>query len=259
MNGRSDPLLAALDLRIAVGGRRLIDALSFAVSPGQLWCVLGPNGAGKTLLLHTLAGLRRPDRGNVGLAGRRLADWPIDAAARLRGFLPQFNAHAFPMTAEDAVIMGRHPHLSRWAWEGDDEAQRARDALADVGLEAFGSRDVTTLSGGERQRVSIATLLAQDAPLMLLDEPLAHLDLRYQLRILDRLVTLATQGRGVVLSIHDLTLARRCATHALLLFGDGRADAGPADAVMTDAALSDAFGCRVARFDADDRPVYLAR
>ena len=138
------------------------------------------------------------------------------------------------MTVADAVVMGRHPHLSRWAWEGDDEAAHANRALADVGLEALARRDVTTLSGGERQRVAIATLLAQDAPLMLLDEPIAHLDLRYQLRVLDHLAELGRRDRGIVLSIHDLTLARRCATHALLLHGDGRADVGRVEDVMTD-------------------------
>ena len=118
---------------------------------------------------------------------------------------------------------------------------------------------MTTLSGGERQRVAIATLLAQDTPLMLLDEPIAHLDLRYQLRVLDHLAELGRRGRGIVLSIHDLTLARRCATHALLLRGDGRVDVGRVEDVMTDDALSRAFACRVERVDAGGRTVYVAR
>ena len=182
----------------------------------------------------------------------------MEDAARVRGFLPQFNAHAFPMTVAEAVSMGRHPHVSRWAWEGADDAKHVDAALADVGLAALAGRDVTTLSGGERQRAAIATLLAQQAPLMLLDEPIAHLDLRHQLRVLDHLVALAAQERGVVLSIHDLTLARRCATHAVLLHGDGRADAGAVDDVMRDAALSDAFACRVERVDVGGRTMFVA-
>jgi iron complex transport system ATP-binding protein len=258
VSGRS-VLLEAEALRVGVGGRTLVDAVSFAVRPGELWCVLGANGAGKTLLLHTLAGLRAPDGGAITLATKPLARWQLEDAARVRGFLPQFSTQTFPMTVADAVVMGRHPHLSRWAWEGDDETAHADRALADVGLEALARRDVTTLSGGERQRVAIATLLAQDAPLMLLDEPIAHLDLRYQLRVLDHLAELARRDRGIMLSIHDLTLARRCATHALLLRGNGRADVGRVEDVMTDDALSGAFACRVERVDAGGRTVYFAR
>ena len=252
-------LLEVEALRVGVGGRTLIEAVSFAVRPGDVWCVLGANGAGKTLLLHTLAGLRPQDGGAIALEAKALAQWQLEDAARVRGFLPQFNTQTFPMTVADAVIMGRHPHLSRWAWEGEEEAAHAHRALADVGLDALARRDVTTLSGGERQRVAIATLLVQDVPLMLLDEPIAHLDLRYQLRVLDHLAKLGRRDRGIVLSIHDLTLARRCATHALLLHGDGRVDVGLVEDVMTDAALSDAYACRVERFDAGGQAVYVAR
>ncbi|HEY5861984.1 MAG TPA: ABC transporter ATP-binding protein [Casimicrobiaceae bacterium] len=252
-------LLEVEALRVGVGGRTLIDAVSLTVRPGDVWCVLGANGAGKTLLLHTLAGLRPPDGGAIALAARPIAHWRLEDAARVRGFLPQFSTLTFPMTVADAVVMGRHPHLSRWAWEGNDEATHANRSLADVGLEALARRDVTTLSGGERQRVAIATLLAQDTPLMLLDEPIAHLDLRYQLRVLDHLAELGRRDRGIVLSIHDLTLARRCATHALLLHGDGRVDVGRVEDVMTDDALSGAFSCRVERVDASGLTVYVAR
>ena len=252
------PLLAVEHLRLAVAGRTLAADLSFAVRRGELWCVLGANGAGKTLLLHTLAGLRPLDGGAVMLAGAPLSRWRPHDAARLRGFLPQFNAHPFPMTVTEAVVMGRHPHLPRWAWEGEDDLAHARAAIDEVGLAALAGRDVTTLSGGERQRVSIATLFAQEAPLMLLDEPVAHLDLRHQIGVLDHLARRARDGCGVVLSIHDLTLARGCATHALLLRGGGRATAGPIEDVMTDAALTDAFACPIARIDAGGRAVYVA-
>ena len=259
MNRAAATLLTAQALRIQVGARTLIEDLAFAVDPGDVWCVLGANGAGKTLLLQTLAGLRPLRHGALRLCGTPLADWSIAAAARVRGFLPQFNPLSFSMTVVDTVAMGRHPHLPRWRFEGDDDARLANAALADVGLAALAGRDVTTLSGGERQRVAIATLLVQDAPLMLLDEPIAHLDLRHQLRVLDHLSALARQGRGVMLSIHDLTLARRCATHALLLHGDGRAVAGPVDDVMTPEALSAAFACRVESLASGGRRVFVAQ
>jgi len=133
--------------------------------------------------------------------------------------------------------------------------QRVCDVLE---LGALLERFPATLSGGERQRVSIATLFAQEAPLMLLDEPVAHLDLRHQIGVLDQLARRARDGCGVVLSIHDLTLARGCATHAVLLHGGGRATTGRIEDVMTDAALTDAFACPVARVDAGGRAVYVA-
>ncbi len=253
------PLLEVDRLRVVAGKRVLIEGLSLTVHAGDVWCVLGANGAGKTLLLQTLAGLRPSDGGSITLAQRPLAAWRAAEAARVRGFLPQFNAHAFPTTVAEAVHMGRHPHLSRWAWEDAGDVAHAHAVLARVGLEGFAARDVTTLSGGERQRAAIATLLVQDPPLMLLDEPIAHLDLKHQLRVLDVVIDLSRREHAIVLSIHDLTLARRCATHALLLHGDGRAQAGRVDEVMRDAALSDAFACRIERVDASGRPVYIAQ
>jgi iron complex transport system ATP-binding protein len=254
----SSPLLDVTGLALVIGGRTLIDAVSFAVRAGETWCVLGANGAGKTLLLHTLAGLRPICRGDVALAGTPLPAWRMADAARVRAFLPQLASDAFPMQVQDAVMLGRHPHLSRWTWEGDDELRRAHAALAAVGLSTFATRDVTTLSGGERQRVAIATLLAQDTPLMLLDEPLAHLDLRHQLTVLDHFSRLVRAGRGVMLSLHDLNLASRFATHVLMFDGAGHAIAGSVDEVMTDAALSAAFACQVARVAASGRVLFVA-
>jgi len=251
------PLLDVVDLALRVPGRDLLRQATFAVRAGDVWCVLGANGAGKTLLLHTLAGLRPLDGGAVALAGVPLARWRPADLARERALLPQFSHDAFPLRADEVVVMGRHPYLDRFAWEGDDERRRADDALVAMDLVALAARDVTTLSGGERQRVAIASLLVQDAPLMLLDEPVAHLDLRHQLLVLERIAGLARSGHGVVVSLHDLNLAQRVATHVLLFRGDGRAEAGRVDDVMTDAALTAAFACRVARVEAGGRPVFV--
>lgn len=245
------------DLILRVARRTLIRSVSLLVRPGDVWCVLGANGAGKTLFLHTLAGLRRIEGGSVMMAGKPLAEWRLADAARMRGLLPQSLYHAFSMPVDDAVMMGRHPHLSRWQWEQDDDRRRALAALAEVGMTEFARRDITTLSGGERQRVAVAALLAQDVPLMLLDEPVAHLDLHHQIVVLRRLAQLAETGRGVMLSIHDLDLARRFTTHAMLFRRDGHVDTGPVDAVMTGAALSDAFGHPVARVTAGKRFLFV--
>ena len=250
--------LEARELAIHVAGRVLVEALSLSVAPGEVWAVLGANGAGKTLLLETLAGLRAASRGEVRLEGRPIAQCPAAEAARLRGFLPQAVHDAFSTSALEVAMLGRHPHMSRWDWEGEEERGRALAALEAVEMAPMAARDVTTLSGGERQRVSIAALLAHDAPLMILDEPLAHLDVHHQISVLAHLAGLAARERkAVIVSLHDLNLAARFATHAVLFRGDGRAEVGAVDDVMAPEALSGAFRYRVARAELAGRRVFV--
>ncbi len=244
-------LLNAEDLALRIGARSLVQALSFTIGAGEFWCVLGQNGAGKTTLLHALAGLVAPAAGRIELAHRPLASWSLRDAALKRGFLPQHSAYGFSMRALDVALLGRYPHLGCRRWEDEEDLRLARAALARVDLAEVAERDVATLSGGERQRAAIAALLAQDPPLYLLDEPLAHLDLRHQLQIMSLLAGLARdERRGVMLSLHDPSLAVRFATHALLLFGDGRSVAGRADEVLNEGALFEAYGHRVRRVEA---------
>ncbi|AMP36894.1 MULTISPECIES: ABC transporter ATP-binding protein [Ralstonia solanacearum species complex] len=228
------PALALRDLRVAMGGRVLIERLSMSAAGGELWCVVGPNGAGKSTLLSVLAGLRMPDGGAVALDGHALAAWPGVALARRRAFLPQTLHDTFPMTAHEAVMTGRHPHLARWEWEGEADARAVDAAISALALEPLAQRDVRTLSGGERQRVAMAAVVAQQAPVLLLDEPVAHLDLHQQIAVL-RLLRDGCRRQGwlVILTVHDLNLARRYATHALLMDGEGHAAAGPAAAILT--------------------------
>ena len=254
----SRDLLQTERLTLRVGARTLVDGLSLSIAAGELWCVLGANGSGKTTLLHTLAGLREADAGAVRLHGRPLHDWGAVELARTRGLLPQALHDSFAARALEIVLMGRHPHLARWRWEGEDDIAIARTALQAVDAESLALRDVTTLSGGERQRVGIATVLAQDPQLMLLDEPTAHLDLHHQVTVLERLRALTrVANKAIVLSLHDLQLAHRFASHALLLDGDGRAKHGPIDDVMQEEALTRAYRHPVLRRVADGRVMFL--
>jgi iron complex transport system ATP-binding protein len=266
----SAPLLQTHALTLRAGERVLVDWLDLSVAPGECWCLAGPNGAGKTTLLGTLAGLRTLDdkasspsgahsgaegiagSGRVEIGGRPLAQWRPAPLARVRALMPQQTRDAFGATALEVVLAGRHPYLAqgRWgAWESDDDIAAALAALAQVGLEDFARRDVTTLSGGERQRVSLAAVLAQATPLLLLDEPVSHLDLHHQIDALalltrhaGRMEAGADAGAAVVFSCHDLNLARRFATHALLLDGRGGWRAGVAHEVLSAGNCSDAFG-----------------
>lgn len=254
----SPPLLEVCELSLKIGRRALIRNLSMKVNVGEVWCILGANGVGKTMFLNTLVGLRKRDGGSIHFLGRRLEQWPTPEAAHVRAFLPQTVYDAFSALVLEIVLMGRHPHLSRWAWENAADRDIAMAALHAVGIADLAQRDITTLSGGERQRAAIATLLAQDAPLMLLDEPVAHLDLHHQIMILQHLATMArTEDKAIVFSIHDLNLAFRFATHAILFRENGELDQGPISEVMNDSALSYAFRHPVAQMKIGQRTVFV--
>jgi iron complex transport system ATP-binding protein len=252
-------LLDVRELALRAGARTLVSRLTLQVQAGELWCVLGPNGSGKTTLLHTLAGLRAPAAGAVLCAGHDVMHTPPEQLARRRGLLTQTVHDSFSARALDVVLLGRHPHHDRWSFgDSADDRRIALDALAGVDAAALAARDVTTLSGGERQRVALAALLAQQVPLMLLDEPTAHLDLKHQIGLLAHLREWVQQGaHAALLALHDLNLAARFATHTLLLGPDAQVRAGPVDAVMTDTALAAAFDHPLRRRRVDGRWIYL--
>ncbi len=238
----SAPLLACRQLTLAVPGRALCTDLDFEVRSGECWVVLGPNGAGKSSLLATLAGLNTAGAGTIAYGGVPLMQLPVRARARHRGWLPQDYVDYFPATVLETVLIGRHPHLSRWQWESAADLQRAQQALAEVGLPGFAQRSLASLSGGERRRVALAALLAQDPALLLLDEPASHLDLHHQIEILDLLTDLAhARGKALVMALHELHLALRYADHAIAL-GGGEARVGPATTILTVDAMSALFG-----------------
>jgi iron complex transport system ATP-binding protein len=252
------PLLETQGLLLRVGQRTLVREMSFQLNAGEVWCLLGPNGSGKSTFLHTAVGLREPQGGTLLLAGRVLSAWPAATLARQRGFLPQTFHDAFSASVLENVMLGRHPYLSRWQWEGEDERELALAALRAVDLAGFERRDVLTLSGGERQRVALAALFAQDAPLLLLDEPVSHLDLHHQVLVLQHLVELArVRAKGVLFTVHDLDLAARFASHALLLTPQATVLQGPIGEVLTEAALEGAFAHGVTRVQAAGRTLFV--
>jgi iron complex transport system ATP-binding protein len=232
-------------LRITAGTRVLVDHLSHRFGGGELWVIAGPNGAGKTTLIEVIAGLRKPAAGEVDIDARPLGEWRVEPLARRRALMPQVSHDAFGATVLETVLVARHPYLQGWGWENEADTAAAHAALEALDMAGFAMRDVTSLSGGERQRVALAAALCQQAPLLLLDEPLAHLDLRHQVECLEVLrgwVAALPEERTVLLSCHDLNLARRFATHALLLDGAGGVIAGKVADVLSAEHASRAFG-----------------
>jgi len=251
------PLLECQDVSVRIPRRTLCAGLELSLHGGDCLAVLGRNGAGKSTLLHVLAGLQEPAQGSVCIDGLPYAVQGMSAAARFRGLMLQSEPDHFASTVRETVLVGRHPHLGRWTWEGAAEAEMARAALADVGLEDFAERNILGLSGGERQRVAIAALLVQAPRVFLLDEPLSHLDLHHQLQVIELFRARAAAGAAVVMVVHDLNLAARFANRVLLLDGQGGHLLGDADAVMQPEPLSAAFGHRLERVDVAGRTVFL--
>jgi iron complex transport system ATP-binding protein len=247
-------------LDLNVGSRALVRQLDWAAHPGECWSIIGRNGAGTSTLLRTLAGLRPPNAGTVLVGGRALGGWAPDELARQRAFLAQSRHDAFAYSVMDTVLSARHPYHANRYWEGSDDHQAAVKALEAMEVFDLAARDVRTLSGGERQRVAIAALLAQDTPLLLLDEPANALDLAHQVSVMGLLARLCReQGKTVVMIGHDLNLAYRISTHALLLMGDGRWQAGPVADTMQPALLGDYLGHPIDMIEHGGRRLFIPR
>jgi len=253
----STSLLSVRQLDVAIGARSFCCGLDLDLAAGGFLAILGRNGAGKSTLLSVLAGLRPAQGGSVSIDGLGLADADPRAVARRRGYLAQHQQDPFACTVIEAVLAGRHPHLSRWEWESAADRRIANQALERVGLGHFGERQIHTLSGGERQRVGLATLLAQQPSIYLLDEPLTHLDLNHQIAVLDTLCGLAKEGAVVVAVLHDPSLALRYSDQALLLEGDGAWCAGASTEVLTAKNLSRLYGHPLVKVDGPHHPVFV--
>ncbi|HUE48271.1 MAG TPA: ABC transporter ATP-binding protein [Steroidobacteraceae bacterium] len=250
--------LAAVSLRVRAGARELVRDLSVQFAPGEVVAILGRNGSGKTLTLHTLAGLRTAEGGEVLLDGAPLLRLKRRSVALRLGLLPQDMEEAFVTTAMETVLIGRHPHLALWQWETAEDERVAREALAAVDMRDFAARRTDTLSGGEQRRVAVAALLAQQPGIFLLDEPTNHLDPHHQLAVLGLFRALADQGRTVLTTLHDPTLAARFADRALLLFGDGRWSLGPVGAALTAASLSELYLAPMIELGREGRRVFVS-
>lgn len=252
--------LATRALDVSIGGKPVCRGLDLGVATGSRWAILGVNGVGKTTLLTTLAGLRAPDAGEILLDGAPLhAMAPRQRALRL-GLMTQedsFHISDPETTALEVALLGRLPHQDWWRAETAHDVALARTALAAVGLPDIAARRAAQLSGGERRRLALAALLAQEVPLCLLDEPTSHLDLHRQIAFMDLLV--GWSERTLLMTLHDVNLAARYCTHALLLFGDGAWCAGPVAEMLSAEVLTRLYRHPVIAVDTPAGVAYLPR
>jgi iron complex transport system ATP-binding protein len=206
---------------------------------------IGPNAAGKSTLARLCCGLLTPQHGSVSLQGEALSRLSRRERARRVAFLPQHPPHDLSFTAHEVALMGRAPHLGLWSLEGPRDLDRARAALQEVDALDLADRPISQLSGGERQRVFLARAFAQEAALLVLDEPTAALDLAHQVLLVNALRRRAREGGGALLVLHDLALAG-AACDRLALLDRGRVVAeGTSGKVLRPAVLSPVYGTEV--------------
>jgi iron complex transport system ATP-binding protein len=248
--------LDAKSISVRLAGRPILRDVDCRAERGRITAVIGPNGAGKSTLLRALAGLLPIEQGSVSIEGRNLAAIERLELARALAYLPQDRAVHWPLSVRAIVGLGRLPHRGR------DRALRSGMSAVDAAMRVMdvtdlAARPVSELSGGERARVMVARALAQESGILIADEPTAGLDPAHALELFSTFQRLATDGRVVLIALHDLTLAARFCHHVVLLV-DGRvAAAGPAAAVMTPEGLSAAFRVRFACDMLDGVPVVL--
>jgi iron complex transport system ATP-binding protein len=247
--------LALERVTVELGGRNVVESVSFAVERGEWVTMIGPNGAGKTSLVRAIAGLV-PYRGDIRLDGKSTHRLRRREVARRVAVVPQSPLMPSGMTVQEYVLLGRTPYVSYVGNEGRSDVAAAEAASARLDLAEFLDRELGTLSGGERQRVVLARALAQDAPLLLLDEPTSALDAGRQQEVLELIDSLRLDaGLTVLSSMHDLTLAGLYAPR-LLLLANGRivADGAPEE-VLTAHLIGEHYGARVRVIDGAVVPV----
>ncbi|MFI9025151.1 ABC transporter ATP-binding protein [Streptomyces sp. NPDC053560] len=241
-NGRTTPRraevsrLAAQNVTLAYDQRVIAENLSVDIPDNSFTVIVGPNACGKSTLLRALSRMLKPQAGSVLLDGSAISSQPAKKVARTLGLLPQSSMAPDGITVADLVSRGRYPHqglLRQWSEEDERIVQESMDA---TGVGELGERYVDELSGGQRQRVWIAMALAQQTPLLLLDEPTTYLDIQHQIEVLDLCAQLhEEQGRTLVAVLHDLNHAARYASHIIAMRdGEVVAEGAPAEVVTAD-------------------------
>ena len=237
--------LEAKNLDFGYRGKRVGSGVSLGLETGEVLCLLGPNGSGKTTLFRTLLGLLPAQGGEVVMDGASLGSRARNEVARLVSYVPQAHAAFFPFTVREVVLMGRTAHLGVFSSPSRTDREIAQAVLERMRLEPLAESIYTRISGGERQLTLIARALAQEAGIVVMDEPTANLDFGNQVRMLEHIRALARSGIGVLLSTHDPDQAFLCATRVAMLHEGRLARYGTPDEVITAGSLREIYGVDV--------------
>jgi len=239
----SEPLIELTSVGLALDGRAILKNVSLQVFPGEVLALVGPNGAGKSSLLSVMSGDVQATTGRASLQGRDVSKYRVDEAARQRSVLMQSNEVSFPFTVAEIVEMGRAPWARTTSLADDNKA--IAEALEKADVEHLVERRFNQLSGGERARVSLARVLAQRTPVVLLDEPTAALDLKHQESVMKTVREIAGQGRAVVVVVHDLSVAAGYADRVAMVVEGKIAAVGSPREVITAKRVSEVYGVAV--------------
>lgn len=239
-NGATGPIVQAGDLSAWIESAPILKGLTFEADRGRLIGLLGPNGSGKTTLMRCISGLL-PYDGKLELDGREVDAWNPGALALKLAFVRQAVSLSFDFTVSELVLLGRSPH-KRWLQDyTPGDLLQMEDALHRVDLDGFRGRSVLSLSGGELQRVMLAQALVQEAEVLLLDEPTAHLDVHYQFEFMDLVADVVRHGCTAIAVFHDLEMAARYADDVIVLNGGRVAAAGSPGEVLTEDLIANVF------------------
>jgi ABC-type cobalamin/Fe3+-siderophores transport system ATPase subunit len=251
-------MIAVEGLHLRAGDRTLFDDLTFTVLRGQFAAILGPNGVGKTTLLRTLAGAHPFEDGSVRIDSAAVADLTACERAKRLAYMASDDLFLDRLSVRDVVAMGRYPHRAWWQWREDPSDRTAiLNALAAVRMESFAERFFDTLSSGERQRVWLALGLAQEVPILLLDEPTSHLDVGAAQEILGLLRAQSSRGKTVVCVLHDLNEAAAFSDRLLLLGPETMLAFDAPEAVLDPVLLERAYGVPMERTHASSGALHV--
>ncbi|HPD45405.1 MAG TPA: ABC transporter ATP-binding protein [Anaerohalosphaeraceae bacterium] len=243
MAGEVKNMIAVDGLRFSYTDRPLLSDLSFEVPEGRFLAIAGPNGAGKSTLVNLICRLLKPQAGIIRIDGREIGDYSTAQIARKVSVVRQEFVPVFGYTVLETVLMARTPYYGRFGFEQAEDRRIAAEALAATGTEDLAMRPLAEISGGERQRVFIARALAQQTPVLLLDEPTSFLDLRHQVLIYDLLKKMQVEdGKTVVAITHDINLAAQYCDEVLLLAGGSGYFRGRPDDIVNPETITQVFG-----------------
>ena len=254
------PGLRANRVSYAVQDKALLSKVDVDLHSGEMLAIVGPNGAGKSTLCALLAGDLSPMEGEVEVCGRPVRTTKPAALARLRSMLSQHTPLRFPFTVHEVTLMGRHPHIPRWKSPTETDYALAEGAMQSTQVLHLAARLYPTLSGGEQRRVSLARVLAQDTPVVLLDEPTTALDIGHQHLVMSLCRQLANNGRAILAVLHDLNLAGAYADRVMVMSGGRVVEVGKPKEVLRSDLLSAVFNQQVMVMPhpQTDKPVVLA-
>ena len=255
-------MLTANKISFSYNNNPFVDGISFDVKAGEIVGVIGPNGSGKTTLIRLISGILPLSEGSISLNGISIEDLEPRERARLVSVVPQNANLPNGLTVLDLVLLARNPHLSIFQLEGRSDIEIAIRAIQDAGIESLFDRYVDSLSGGEKQRAVIAMALAQQCPILLLDEPTSNLDLTHQSAIMNTIVkTMESKSAAVLITMHDLTLAAQYCTHLIMLSNGGIHAQGMPTDVLSTKNIEEVYGTSVDILSHPDRdtPIILPK